>query len=125
VGFSEATGGRALSFRDVSMGETAALSLSRGMRRGQNSPVDTLLKRLSPDPWIGKLKKSPPSLENYGLYKALYTLYLQKTYNIPIYYFNHKATMHIHKKRQDHIDPAFFVSKIVLRIAFFNHLPNH
>jgi hypothetical protein len=51
VGFSEATGGRALSFRDVSMGETAAQSLSRGMRRGQNSPVDTLLKRPAREPW--------------------------------------------------------------------------
>jgi len=32
MGFSEATGGRALSFRDISMGEPAAQSLSRGMR---------------------------------------------------------------------------------------------
>jgi len=33
------------------MGETAAQSLSRGMRRGQNSPVDTLLKRPAREPW--------------------------------------------------------------------------
>jgi len=32
--FSEVTGGRAPSFHDLSMGETAAPSLSRGMRRG-------------------------------------------------------------------------------------------
>jgi len=50
VGFSEVTGVRALSFRDVSMGETAAPSLTRGMRRGQNSPVDMLLKRPDREP---------------------------------------------------------------------------
>ena len=47
-GFSEVTGGRALSFQDLSMGETAALSLSKGMRRGQNSPVDKSLEKTSP-----------------------------------------------------------------------------
>jgi hypothetical protein len=51
MGFSEVTGGRALSFRDVSMGETAAQSLSKGMRRGQDSPVDMLLKRPAREPW--------------------------------------------------------------------------
>jgi hypothetical protein len=47
------TGGRALSFRDVSMGETAGLPLDRAgaMRRGQNSPVDRLLKRPAREPW--------------------------------------------------------------------------
>jgi len=39
--------------------------------RGQSSPMDKLLKRLSPDPWIGKLKKSPSSLMKYELCKAL------------------------------------------------------
>jgi len=33
-------GGRC-PFHGVSMGETAALSLSKGMRRGQESPVET------------------------------------------------------------------------------------
>jgi len=33
-GFSEVTSGRVLSFPDVSVGETAAPSLSRRMRRG-------------------------------------------------------------------------------------------
>jgi hypothetical protein len=51
VDFSEVTGVRALSFRNVSVGETAAQSLSRGMRRGQNSPADKLLKRPSREPW--------------------------------------------------------------------------
>jgi len=52
VGFSEVTGGRALSFRNGSMGETAGLPLDRAgaMRRGQNSPVDTLLKRPAREP---------------------------------------------------------------------------
>ncbi|MFO8165722.1 MAG: hypothetical protein R6T98_14470 [Desulfatiglandales bacterium] len=49
--FFEVTGGGMLSFRNVSMGEPAAPSLSRGMRRGQNSPVDTLLKRPAREPW--------------------------------------------------------------------------
>jgi len=53
MGFSEVTGGRALSFCNVSMGETAGLPLDRAgaMRRGQNSPVDTLLKRPAREPW--------------------------------------------------------------------------
>ncbi|MFO8165909.1 MAG: hypothetical protein R6T98_15415 [Desulfatiglandales bacterium] len=49
--FFEVTGGRVLSFRNVSVGEPAAPSLSRGMRRGQNSPMDTLLKRPIREPW--------------------------------------------------------------------------
>jgi len=53
MGFSEVTGGRALSFRDVSMGEAAGLPLDRAgaMRRGQDSPVDMLLKRQAREPW--------------------------------------------------------------------------
>ena len=43
--FSEVTGERALSFRDLSLGETAGPSLSRGMRRGQNSPGGKSQKR--------------------------------------------------------------------------------
>jgi hypothetical protein len=60
MGFYEVTGGRALFFRTVSMGEAAAPSrsapssrprgLSRGMRRGQNSPVDMLLKKPAREP---------------------------------------------------------------------------
>jgi hypothetical protein len=33
------------------MGETAALSLSKGMRRGQKSPVNKLLKKQAREPW--------------------------------------------------------------------------
>ena len=53
MGFYEVTGVRALSFRDVSMGETAGLPLDRAgaMRRGQDSPVDMLLKRQDREPW--------------------------------------------------------------------------
>jgi hypothetical protein len=42
--FSGVTGERAPFFRDLSLGETAA-SPKGGMRRGQNSPADKLLKR--------------------------------------------------------------------------------
>jgi len=42
--FFHVTGERALSFRDVSLGETAA-SPKGGMRRGQGSPGDTSQKR--------------------------------------------------------------------------------
>jgi hypothetical protein len=43
-------GGRR-SFRDLGMGETAALSLSKGMRRGQVSPVNKSLKKPAREPW--------------------------------------------------------------------------
>jgi hypothetical protein len=43
-------GGRS-SFRDLGMGETAALSLSKGMRRGQVSPVNKPLKKQAREPW--------------------------------------------------------------------------
>jgi len=33
------------------MGETAALSLSKGMRRGQDSPVNKSLKKPAREPW--------------------------------------------------------------------------
>jgi hypothetical protein len=51
MGFFAVTGGRVLSFRNLSVGETAALSLSKGMRRGQDSPMDKLLKRPTREPW--------------------------------------------------------------------------
>jgi hypothetical protein len=43
-------GGRR-SFRGLGMGETAALSLSKGMRRGQGSPVNKALKKQAREPW--------------------------------------------------------------------------
>jgi hypothetical protein len=43
-------GGRR-SFRGLGMGETAALSLSKGMRRGQGSPVNKVLKKQAREPW--------------------------------------------------------------------------
>jgi hypothetical protein len=39
------------SFRGLGMGETAALSLSKGMRRGQDSPVNKSLKKQAREPW--------------------------------------------------------------------------
>jgi hypothetical protein len=38
--FLERLAGGRRSFRGLGMGETAALSLSKGMRRGQDSPID-------------------------------------------------------------------------------------
>jgi len=35
----------------LGMGETAALSLSKGMRRGQVSPVNKALKKQAREPW--------------------------------------------------------------------------
>ena len=43
-------GGRG-SFRGLGMGETAALGLSKGMRRGQDSPVNKSLKKQAREPW--------------------------------------------------------------------------
>jgi hypothetical protein len=43
-------GGRC-SFRDLGMRKTAALSLSKRMRRGQVSPVNKLLKKQAREPW--------------------------------------------------------------------------
>jgi hypothetical protein len=78
MGFYEVTGGprrarpsrRTLFFRNVSMGEIPPKA-----GRGQNSPVDMLLKKLNPDPWIGKLKKSQSSIQRYGLCKDLIQYY--------------------------------------------------
>jgi hypothetical protein len=43
--------GRRCSFRDLGMGETAALSLSRRMRGGQGSPINKSLKKQAREPW--------------------------------------------------------------------------
>jgi len=56
--FSAVTGGRALSFHHLSVGEAAAPSLSRGMRRGQNSPVDKWSEKTSPGA-LGRSEKVP------------------------------------------------------------------
>jgi hypothetical protein len=48
--FLERLAGGRRSFRDLGMGETAALSLSKGMRRGQGSPVNKLLKKPAREP---------------------------------------------------------------------------
>jgi hypothetical protein len=49
--FHERLAGGRRSFRDLGMGETAALSLSKGMRKGQVSPVNKLLKKQAREPW--------------------------------------------------------------------------
>jgi hypothetical protein len=49
--FLERLAGGRRSFRDLGMGETAALSQSKGMRRGQVSPVNKSLKKQAREPW--------------------------------------------------------------------------
>ena len=49
--FLERLAGGRRSFRDLGMGETAALSLAKGMRRGQDSPVNKSLKKSAREPW--------------------------------------------------------------------------
>jgi len=48
--FLERLAGGRRSFRNLGMGETAALSLSKGMRRGQGSPVNKSLKKPAREP---------------------------------------------------------------------------
>ena len=48
--FLERLAGGRCSFRNLGMGETAALSLSKGMRRGQVSPVNKSLKKQAREP---------------------------------------------------------------------------
>jgi len=66
VDFYEVTGVRALSFRNLLVGEVPPEA-----GRGQNSPADKLQKRLSLDPWIGKLNKSPSSLKKWVMQRSL------------------------------------------------------
>ena len=49
--FLERLAGGRRSFRDLGMGETAALRLAKGMRRGQVSPVNKSLKKPAREPW--------------------------------------------------------------------------
>jgi hypothetical protein len=49
--FLERLAGGRRSFRDLGMGETAALSPLKGMRRGQESPVNKSLKKPAREPW--------------------------------------------------------------------------
>jgi hypothetical protein len=49
--FLERLAGGRRSFRGLGMGETAAPSLPRGMRRGKESPVNKLLKKPAREPW--------------------------------------------------------------------------
>jgi hypothetical protein len=60
------TGGRAPSFHDLSMGEAAAPSLSRGMRRGQNSPVDKSSEKTSPGASERKKSLPAPDMIDHG-----------------------------------------------------------
>ena len=48
--FLERLAGGRCSFRDLGMKETAALSLAKGMRRGQVSPINKLLKKQAREP---------------------------------------------------------------------------
>ena len=49
--FLERLAGGRRSFRDLGMGETAALRVSKGMRRGQVSLVNKSLKKQAREPW--------------------------------------------------------------------------
>ena len=63
------TGGRSLSFRDVSMGETAGLPLDRagGNAEGAKLPRRYVAEKTSPRAL--ELKKSPASLIDYCVCK--------------------------------------------------------
>jgi hypothetical protein len=65
------TGGRALSFRDVSMGEPA-VPLLAGNAEGAKLPRRYVAEKTSPI--ASELKESPPLLQKYGLCKALISL---------------------------------------------------
>jgi len=72
VGFSEVTGGRVLSFRNVSMGETAGPNMFWGNAEGAKLPRRYVVEKTSPRAL--ELKKSPPSLRKYELCKALFII---------------------------------------------------
>jgi hypothetical protein len=63
--FLERLAGGRCSFRGLGMGEAAALSLSKGMRRGQASPVNKSLKKQAREPWNERkgFMVSPISIE--------------------------------------------------------------
>jgi len=77
VGFSEVTGGlrrawpsrRALSFRNLSIGETAAPSFSEENAEGvKHPPLISYWKIPAREPW--NLRKCPPYLLRYESFKA-------------------------------------------------------
>jgi hypothetical protein len=72
VGFSEVTGGRALSFRNVSMGETAGPNMLWGNAEGAKLPRRYVVGKTSQRAL--ELKKSPSSLRKYELCKALFMI---------------------------------------------------
>ena len=80
VGFSEVTGVRVLSFRNVSVGETAG-PIYRGNAEGAKLPHGYVAEKTSPGAL--ELKKSPSSLRKYKLCKALHV-----TISIKDNYFN-------------------------------------
>ena len=69
MGFSEVTGGRALSFRNVSMGETAGPYMFWVNAEGAKLPRRYVVEKISPRAL--ELKKSASSLRKYELCKAL------------------------------------------------------
>jgi hypothetical protein len=74
VGFSEVTGGRALSFRNVSMGETAGPNMFWGNAEGAKLPCRYVVEKTSSRAL--ELKKSLSSLRKNELRNALRTLVL-------------------------------------------------
>jgi hypothetical protein len=67
VSFSEVTGGRALSFRDVSMREAAGLQIDRaaGNAEGAKLPRRYIAEKTSSKAL--ELRKSPPAFREYEL----------------------------------------------------------
>ena len=72
VDFSEMTGVRVLSFRNVSMGETAGPNMFWGNAEGAKLPCRYVVEKTSSR--ASELKKSPSSLRKYVLCKALATI---------------------------------------------------
>jgi len=71
MGFSEVTCGRALSFRNVSMGETAGLPLDRAGGNAEGAKLSRRYVAEKTSPRALELKKSPSSLKKYEVFKGL------------------------------------------------------
>ena len=100
VGFSEVTGGRALSFRNGSMGETAGLPLDRagGNAEGAKLPRRYVTEKTSPRAL--ELKKSSSSLKKYELCKGLAVIIA----GVNPFFISYEDTL---QKRCIHIREAF------------------
>jgi len=69
MGFYEVTGGRALFFRNLSVGETAGLPLNRVGDNAEGAKLPRRYVAEKTSPGALELKKSPSSSENMGYAK--------------------------------------------------------